>query len=101
MTGLRVMFAINHQPTSIDFGKTGALTRTCAGLSRLPSERIAANALRANEWLARGDPAKRDGLILSQVGLLFPVNHALEMMSLAVPRLRDPAISCMRGRHID
>src|SRR5688572_14840330 len=63
--------------------KTGVLTRSCAGLIRLPSERIAANALRANEWSERGDPAKLDCLILSQVSLLFLVNHAPESASLA------------------
>lgn len=32
-----------------DDHQTGALTRSCTGLDRLPSERIAANALRAIE----------------------------------------------------
>ena len=38
-------------------------------------------------------------LILSQVGLLFPVNHApMKMASLTG---FAPVISCMRGRHVD
>ena len=53
----------------------GALTRNCTELIRLPSERIADNALRAN-WSARDDLHVQGCLILSQVGLLFPVNHA-------------------------
>ena len=37
-------------------------------------------------------------LILSQVGLLFPVNHApMKMASLTG---FAPVISCMRGRHV-
>ena len=37
-------------------------------------------------------------LILSQVGLLFPVNHA--PMKLASLTGFAPVISCMRGRHV-
>jgi hypothetical protein len=68
--------------------KTGAPTRSCTGLIRLPSERIADNALRALEmacravarqsegWSARDDLHVQGCLILSHVGLLFPMNHA-------------------------
>ena len=38
-------------------------------------------------------------LILSQVGLLFPVNHAPRKMASLTGFA--PVISCMRGRHVD
>src|SRR6185295_13475325 len=54
-------------------------------------------ALRAN-WSARDDLHVQGCLILTQVGLQFPVNHApMKMASLTG---FDPVISCMRGRHV-
>ena len=103
-----------------DGHQIGALTRNCTELTRLPSECITGNALRALKLvgarrvdfpsLANQFPRMRrfasrtakhvqGCLILSQVGLLFPVNHAsIKMVSLTG---FAPAIFCMRGRHID
>src|ERR1039457_5897808 len=51
------------------------------------------------KWSARDDLHVQGCLILSQVGLLFPVNHApMKMASLTG---FAPVISCMRGRHVD
>ena len=47
-------------------------------MARLPSERITPNALGAGNWSARDDLHVQGCLSLSQVGLLFPVNHAPE-----------------------
>ena len=50
------------------------------------------------KWSARDDLHVQGCLILSQVGLLFPVNHApLKLASLTG---FAPVISCMRGRHV-
>ena len=50
------------------------------------------------KWSARDDLHVQGCLILSQVGLLFPVNHApMKMASLTG---FAPVISCMRGRHV-
>ena len=49
-------------------------------------------------WSARDDLHVQGCLILSQVGLLFPVNHA--PMKLASLTGFAPVISCMRGRHV-
>src|SRR6266545_7060888 len=77
--------------------RNGALTQNCTELNRLPSECIADNALRA-KWSARDDLHVQGCLILSQVGLLFPVNHApLKLASLTG---FAPVIPCMRGRHV-
>ena len=40
----------------------------------------------------------QDCLVLSQVGLLFPVNHAPKTMASLTGFA--PVISCMRGRHV-
>ena len=58
--------------TVADGNEDGALTRNCTEFARLPSECIADNALRA-KWSARDDLHVQGCLILSQVGLLFPV----------------------------
>src|SRR5215469_12894141 len=50
------------------------------------------------KWSARDDLHVQGCLILSQVGLLFPVNHA--PMKLASLTGFAPVISCMRGRHV-
>ena len=66
--------------------------------TRVPGERIADNALGALKMVARDDLHVQGCLILSQVGLLFPVNHApLKLASLTG---FAPVISCMRGRHV-
>ena len=76
----------------------GALTRNRTELTPIPKERIAENALRA-KWSARDDLHVQGCLILSQVGLLFPANHApIKMASLTG---FAPVISCMRGRRVD
>ncbi len=50
------------------------------------------------KWSARGDLHVQGCLILSQVGLLFPVNHApLKLASLTG---FAPVVSCMRGRRV-
>jgi hypothetical protein len=80
-----------------DTNENGSLTRNCTELPPIPKERIAAYALRAN-WSARDDLHVQGCLILTQVGLLFPVNHApMKMASLTG---FAPVISCMRGRHV-
>ena len=50
------------------------------------------------KWSARDDLHVQGCLILSQVGLLFPANHA--PMKLASLTGIAPVISCMRGRHV-
>src|SRR5882724_2385877 len=78
--------------------QNGSLTRNCTELPPIPKERIACYALRAN-WSARDDLHVQGCPILTQVGLLFPVNHApMKMASLTG---FAPVISCMRGRHVD
>ena len=79
--------------------KSGSPTRSCTGLiTRVPGECIADNALGAWKWSARDDLHVQGCLILSQVGLLFPANHApMKMASLTG---FAPVISCMRGRHV-
>ena len=50
------------------------------------------------KWSARDDLHVQGCLILSQVGLLFPANHA--PMKLASLTGFAPVISCMRGRRV-
>ena len=87
----------------------GAGGRSCTELTRLPSERITYNALGALKMVGArrlapavarsyGGAGVQGCLILSQVGLLFPVNHA--PMKLASLTGFAPVISCMRGRHV-
>ena len=60
-----------------DDQEDGALTRNCTRLACLPSRRIAQKCFGGIErWLARDDLHVQGCLVLSQVGLLFPVNHA-------------------------
>ena len=55
-------------------------------------------AWQSEGWSARDDLHVQGCLILSQVGLLFPANHApLNMASLTG---FAPVISCMRGRRV-
>ena len=57
-----------------------------------------AAARQSEGWSARDDLHVQGCLILNQVGLLFPVNHApMKMASLTG---FAPVISCMRGRHV-
>ena len=50
------------------------------------------------KWSARDDLHVQGCLVLSQVGLLFPVNHAPRKMASLTGFA--PVISCMRGRHV-
>src|SRR5579883_2628478 len=50
-----------------------------------------------SKWSARDDLHVQGCLILSQVRLLFPVNHAPKLVSLTG---FAPVISCMRGRRV-
>ena len=51
------------------------------------------------KWSARDELHVQGCLSLGQVGLLLPVNHA--PMKLASLAGFAPAISCMRGRHVN
>ena len=81
-----------------------AVARAKANRARLRVLLYGAAAFARNPGAGEGRSARDDlhvqgCLILSQVGLLFPVNHA--PMKLASLAGFAPVISCMRGRHVD